>query len=90
MGLQASNAADAMQTCYCYSKRRNTGGGGREATFPLDYFIQNKNLVVKQTNLNDAQREKLGFGQEELASVLAVYKNQSQPKHSTGLASASS
>lgn len=66
-----------------------TGGGGREATFSLEYFIQNKDLVVKQTNLNDAHREKLGFGQEKLASVPAIYKNQSQPKHSPRLASAS-
>lgn len=90
MGVWASNAAGAMQICYCYSKRRNTGGGGREATFSLEYFIQNKDLVVKQTNLNDAPRERLGFGQEKLASVPAIYKNQSQPKHSSGLASANS
>jgi len=76
--------------CYCYSKRRNTGGGGREATSSLEYFIQNKDLVVRQTILNDAYREKLGFGQEKLASVCAIYKKQSQPKHSSGLASASS
>lgn len=30
--------------------------------FPLEYFIQHKDLVVKQTNLNDTHREKLGFG----------------------------
>lgn len=62
-----------MQICYCYSKRRNTGGGGREATFSLECFTQNKDLVVKQTNLNDAHGEKLGFGQEKLASAHAIY-----------------
>lgn len=71
MGVWASNAAGAMQICYCYSKLRSTGGGGREVTFSL-YFIQNKDLVVKQPNLNDAHRENLGFGQEKLASVPAV------------------
>lgn len=79
-----------MQIRYCYSKGRNTAGGGREATFSLEYFIQNKDLVAKQTHLNDAHREKLDFGQEELALLPAIYKNQSQPKHSSGLSSASS
>lgn len=61
-----------------------------EATFSLEYFIQNKDLVVRQTNLNDAHREDLGFGQEKLASLPATYKTQSQPKHSSGPASANS
>lgn len=89
MGVWASNVAGAMQIFYRYSKHRSTGGAGREVTFSL-YFIQNKDLVVKQTNLNDAHREKLGFGQENLASVSAIYKSQNQPKHCSGLASASS
>lgn len=46
--------------------------------------------MVRQTNLNDAHREDLGFGQEKLASLPAIYKNQSQPKHSSGPASANS
>lgn len=68
----------------------NAGTLLEEATFPLEYFIQNKDLVVKQTHLNDAHREKLDFGQKKLAAVPAIYKNQSQPKHSSGLSSASS
>lgn len=55
-------------------------GGGRDATFSPEYFIQNKDLVVKQANLNDAHREKFGFGQEKRASVPAIYKKQSQTK----------
>lgn len=46
--------------------------------------------MVRQTNLNDAHREDLGFGQEKLASLPATYKTQSQPKHSSGPASANS
>lgn len=53
---------------------QNSAGGGREATFPLEDFIQNKDLVVRQTHLNDAHREKLDFGQKKLAPVLLYTK----------------
>lgn len=68
--------------CKCATVTENAGTLLEEATFSLEYFIQNKDLVVKQTHLNDAHREKLFFGQKKLAAVPAIYKNQSQPKHS--------